>query len=50
MCLPVKEMASGGSMYHQECIYCGACVDVCPEHAITFGWGKDRSEAARAEG
>lgn len=27
-------------MYNRECIYCGTCVDTCPQAAIRYVWGR----------
>ena len=39
MSLPVKEMASSGSMGNTDCILCGECVDNCRQEAIAYKFG-----------
>jgi len=45
MTLPVREMVATGDTYHRECIYCGSCIDACPEKAIAYRWGRPRRTA-----
>lgn len=40
MSLTVSAMAKNGSMKNNECILCGTCADTCPNHVISFSWGK----------
>ena len=41
MSLHVNDMVQKGCMQNTECSLCGACVDVCPEGVIKYGF-KDR--------
>ena len=38
--LPVAEMVAAERMRATECFMCETCVDVCPEHAISLGFGR----------
>jgi len=40
MSLPVRGLVATGDMYNPECIYCGSCIDICPQDALTYHWGK----------
>lgn len=42
MQLPVAEMVARASMRETECFMCETCVDVCPSHAISVGFGRSR--------
>lgn len=36
MSLPVSEMVKEGQLRELECIQCGACIDNCPKHVLSY--------------
>jgi ferredoxin-type protein NapH len=43
MSLPINAIVQKGSMYNDDCILCGECVDICPKKVISFSFGINKS-------
>lgn len=48
MSLDVSTMVASGSMFNEECILCGSCVDGCPKGAIRYAFGAAHPPRAAA--
>ena len=47
MSIDVKEKVKNGKIIDAECIKCGACVDICPKHVLSYGLTSKKKDGGR---